>query len=190
MDREAWRIAVHGVAKSQTRLSNWTELNFSNKHYPLHSSPSDVHQLTLGSFQVWKNTPHPTIIITTQETFPTMLFPLSYRSFFINQSYPVYTPTVSTYQPCCPYITKLMSLNYWLTSALLSSYLPCSDSARIKSDGKHGQVDREMGETRNKLLYYSEVKSGDRHDGLKQSGFSLHSSSTVWGLWWSRASSS
>jgi hypothetical protein len=28
MDREAWRGAVHGVAKSQTRLSDWTELNW------------------------------------------------------------------------------------------------------------------------------------------------------------------
>ena len=27
MDRKAWRAAVHGVAKSQTWLSNWTELN-------------------------------------------------------------------------------------------------------------------------------------------------------------------
>ena len=26
MDREAWRAAIHGVAKSRTRLSNWTEL--------------------------------------------------------------------------------------------------------------------------------------------------------------------
>ena len=26
MDREAWRAAVHGVAKSRTRLSDWTEL--------------------------------------------------------------------------------------------------------------------------------------------------------------------
>ena len=28
MDREAWHAVVHGVAKSQTRLSNWTELNY------------------------------------------------------------------------------------------------------------------------------------------------------------------
>jgi len=27
MDREAWHAAVHGAAKSRTRLSNWTELN-------------------------------------------------------------------------------------------------------------------------------------------------------------------
>ena len=27
IDREAWRAAVHGVAKSQSWLSDWTELN-------------------------------------------------------------------------------------------------------------------------------------------------------------------
>ena len=35
MDREAWRAAVYGVVKSQTRLSDWSELNFTilgNKH--------------------------------------------------------------------------------------------------------------------------------------------------------------
>ena len=26
MDREAWRAAIHGVAKSRTRLSNWSDL--------------------------------------------------------------------------------------------------------------------------------------------------------------------
>ena len=32
MDREAWRAAIHGVTKSQTRLSDWTELNCSVEH--------------------------------------------------------------------------------------------------------------------------------------------------------------
>ena len=31
MDREAWRAAVHGVPKSQTGLSKWTELNWTEK---------------------------------------------------------------------------------------------------------------------------------------------------------------
>ena len=37
MDREAWRAAIHGVAKSQTRLSDWTEMNWTElKHtFPL-----------------------------------------------------------------------------------------------------------------------------------------------------------
>ena len=34
MDREAWHGAVHGVAKSEIRLSDWTELNqlYTHKH--------------------------------------------------------------------------------------------------------------------------------------------------------------
>ena len=29
MDREAWHASIHGVAKSRTRLSDWTELNWT-----------------------------------------------------------------------------------------------------------------------------------------------------------------
>ena len=33
MDREAWRAAVHGVAKRQSRLSDWTELNWDSSRW-------------------------------------------------------------------------------------------------------------------------------------------------------------
>ena len=36
MDREAWRAAVHGVAKRQTRLSDGTELNRTGWRLGLH----------------------------------------------------------------------------------------------------------------------------------------------------------
>ena len=31
MDREVWHSVIHGVAKSRTRLSDWTELNWTKK---------------------------------------------------------------------------------------------------------------------------------------------------------------
>ena len=58
MDREPWRAAIHGVEKSRTRLSNWTELMTSsmatkkNESFPpLHSHgsmyiPPIKHQFT------------------------------------------------------------------------------------------------------------------------------------------------
>ena len=38
MNREAWRAAVHGVTKSQTRLSDWNELNWTE------CDPKQVHR--------------------------------------------------------------------------------------------------------------------------------------------------
>ena len=33
VDREAWRAAIHGVAKSRTQLRDWTELNWTRLQY-------------------------------------------------------------------------------------------------------------------------------------------------------------
>ena len=48
MDREAWRAMIHGIAKSRTRLSYWTELNWTE----LKSSRRRFH-VSLGPCFLW-----------------------------------------------------------------------------------------------------------------------------------------
>ena len=44
MNREAWHVAFHGVAKSWTRLSDWTELNWT-----------ECTTFTVTSFSIWNS---------------------------------------------------------------------------------------------------------------------------------------
>ena len=50
MDREAWRAAIEGVAKSQTWLSDWTELNWLSLICLIWNSTPRSFLLVLGSF--------------------------------------------------------------------------------------------------------------------------------------------
>ena len=52
MDREAWHPVIHGVAKSQTRLSDWNELNWGHEASDLHLK---INEINLRSKSVFLN---------------------------------------------------------------------------------------------------------------------------------------
>ena len=55
MNREAWRAAIHGVAKSQTRLSDWSDLRQhikKQRHYFVNKGPSS-QGYDFSSSHVW-----------------------------------------------------------------------------------------------------------------------------------------
>ena len=62
MDREAWPAAVHGVTKSRTRLSGWTELNWeqhgwTQRAYSKWNKSTRERQILYGITYMWiKNT--------------------------------------------------------------------------------------------------------------------------------------
>ena len=53
MDREAWCAVLHGVAKSLTRMSDWTELNWRSIPLLGIRTPNRYSYLTLSSL-IWK----------------------------------------------------------------------------------------------------------------------------------------
>ena len=50
MDREAWRDSIHGVAKSRTRLSDWTELK-GNSGFTIRGPVDSVSERRLTTSQ-------------------------------------------------------------------------------------------------------------------------------------------
>ena len=54
MDREAWHAVVHGVAKSQTRLSEWTEL-----------TEWTIKRNIISKEFCWSSRHHPCVVIRT-----------------------------------------------------------------------------------------------------------------------------
>ena len=62
MDREAWHAAVHGVAKSRTLLSNWTELNlipWLSSHFLFPFSPLWWERTSHHHSRCYLYTPNP-----------------------------------------------------------------------------------------------------------------------------------
>ena len=100
MDTEAWRAVIHGVPKSQTRLSDWTELKTLFSEIPVPGNSITFLAQILSSqwgLSVWKCnlyafSPHPSPIVTCDTPLPKCLFTMfiiHYPSLFpSNRMYP------------------------------------------------------------------------------------------------------
>ena len=55
MDREAWRAAIHGVAKSRTRLSDWSDLIWSEEHVDAMDEGCDFEMQSWEVIDKWTN---------------------------------------------------------------------------------------------------------------------------------------
>ena len=110
MDREAWHAAIHGVAKSQTRLSNWTELNTLNKTWSLCS----------GCWLIIGETDTQTCLLPHKDFCPA-LFWLSFRISFSR------SPRVHSF---CHYKQSLITflLLFFHCICSVASYTPNSGS--------------------------------------------------------------
>ena len=95
MDREAWRAAIHRVAKSQTWLSDWTELNWI-AHQAFVTWPSvfsrcddEEHKVNLSGKITWFWCANSTVLIGIRSCFCTFwklliaLFTCSFQGFLI-----------------------------------------------------------------------------------------------------------
>ena len=88
MDREAWRAVIHGIAKSQTRLSDWTELNWTwsctekdivrTKLTQRRAEPRDGKRQTLvTSFEASRfNHVYDSTLVLWANKFPVWLMPI------------------------------------------------------------------------------------------------------------------
>ena len=120
MDREAWRAAIHGVAKSQTRLSDWTELKGPTSVFPIWISSCLHTIITKSSFSPLNSldTPvenqltvsvrvfleglnsisliHVSVIMLVPHCFVYYSFMVSFktRKFFFKIVFPIWVPLV------------------------------------------------------------------------------------------------
>ena len=101
MDREAWRAAIHGVAKSRTWLTDWTELNWTDS-------------VILTDLQLFHLQFSPLSQVSNTLKSDLNKSRLSYR--IIESSKNIYASCIST-----AYLHDLQQINYHKTSDSLST---------------------------------------------------------------------
>ena len=106
MDREAWCVAVHGVAKSRTQLSEWTTITVS-------SPPS----ISLRSFQVSY------LLDSKMHSFTFHVW--NWESYYI-WWLPIISVVLTTVRPSLSFTAQLCSETVFISDGLFGSWWPPS----------------------------------------------------------------
>ena len=120
MDRKAWRAAIHGVAKSRTRLSNWTELNWRSCQKDSGAKLKKFPLVKDGIIWALLSIFNPTIMVILKNTLIGHLLRMTGNQLilrnWISQTkrlsiYPVFFPYVSC--TLCNQITDWRDINLY-----------------------------------------------------------------------------
>ena len=83
MDREAWHAAIHGVARSRTRLSDWTELNWTELYLRLNEGIWDLGFRGITSIFGGSSIKYTQILDLTSKLFKGQLYLYTYNHSII-----------------------------------------------------------------------------------------------------------
>ena len=111
MDKEAWRAAINGVAKSRTWLSDWTELNWVTSE---HGYPETVFIQSVT--EIWKSMVKD-LFLWLKELFSKTILIIPWKwTFYWLPFLPWMTPQFS-YKVFLYFLNKLSALKFRLMSA-------------------------------------------------------------------------
>ena len=85
MDREAWHAVIHGVAKSWTRLSNWTELNWSSNSVTWYKV-LQIQVLSASCSVIFYLISHSELTVLIDLLIPTSLSSLTHQKLYVRFS--------------------------------------------------------------------------------------------------------
>ena len=123
MDREAWRAVIHGVEKSRTRLSDWTELNMSKTE--LFTSSPQTRCFSIQSTYLPSHSHHkPRSFLP-----PLSQSPISHKTLsLLNQKCLSILPLSSL---CCFPLTRILCQSH---APLPLVFAPCGEPLKYRSD--------------------------------------------------------
>ena len=121
MHREAWRAAVHGVTKSRTRLSDWTEM-MSHQNYPVTSlltlKKSQTNHSGWENHHEWFLLPHWPLFIVSSVTLPVTL-----GSLLLLEGIRLLPAIEPLYFLFPLFIRFISQISAWLTLSFLSEFM-------------------------------------------------------------------